>query len=90
MQGEDGKAEWEEEAAHMADIYENAFITISALSCSDPCQYLFRGEIWRSRSIHLLIPEGGSSPGVLARRRNPRSLHSYDKLFAGELDPLKQ
>jgi hypothetical protein len=87
MQGEDGKDEWKHEAAQMADIYQNAFITIYAASCSNPRQSFLRRDIWPARSVNVLVRDKTFSPQVMTRQNDRRGFHSYGPVNP-VLDPL--
>ncbi|KAF2095806.1 HET-domain-containing protein [Rhizodiscina lignyota] len=83
---QDDMDDWREESAHMADIYENACITIFAAACSSPRDSFLIPHTCVQKE---LVQEDGasSSPLVLARRRLLYGLHCTESAF---VDPLER
>jgi hypothetical protein len=67
FQGENEEVEWREEAAHMGDIYQNAFITIFAASSSRPSQSFLHRK-YHPRNATTLVYDDTGSPLIMARR----------------------
>lgn len=53
---QDSKADWEHEAAHMADIYSNAYLTIAA-SRAKHCGEGFLGTRKVDSSLHVCVED---------------------------------
>jgi hypothetical protein len=66
---QDDKEDWEQEAAKMASIYENAFLTIAAASSSGDADGCYHSSP-RESSLHRYVLEGpnGSDISILVRK----------------------
>lgn len=89
LQGEDVKEEWREEAANMADIYGNAFVTIFTASCSNTRQSFLAHEGTLTRNPQVLLQNSLGAPLIMARRKLPLGSHSHKDSRIG-LDPLEK
>ena len=88
FQGEDEQDEWKQEAAHMADIYQNAFVPIFAASSSSPDQSFLHREYDPNTTTTLVYDDTGS-PLIMARQKHSSGLHlEYGRL--PRLDPLER
>ncbi|KAF2635397.1 hypothetical protein P280DRAFT_484629 [Massarina eburnea CBS 473.64] len=87
IQGKDGEAEWNQEAAHMADVYQNATVTIYAACCSNPQQsFLHRNRRDKFRVLEL---DDSERAIVMGQFHSPRGFHRYSRT-GRHLDPLEE
>ncbi|KAK5998918.1 hypothetical protein PT974_01302 [Cladobotryum mycophilum] len=81
---QDSKLDWQQEAAQMGTIYQEAFLVIIGASSSKP-EHPFlapREEEWDTKTIHFDAPSGARVP-IMARRRTLLAA----PLDYGEFDP---
>ncbi|KAF4457390.1 HET-domain-containing protein [Fusarium austroafricanum] len=86
---QDNKRDWECEAAKMAEVFENATVTIAASSSADPTIPFFTHRLSSYRDMQLKYDSRDSNRQLSfkARRKIPLGIHikSYQ---TAEIDPL--
>ncbi|KAF1957221.1 HET-domain-containing protein [Byssothecium circinans] len=90
LQDQGCNSEWGQEAAHMADVYQNATVTIYAACCSNPQQSFLSLEGSTLRKVHILETCAKTGePKVVARVSRLRGFHTSQHLKR-VLDPLEK